>query len=321
MTGQPSCYGVRWLNPFQGILQVVELGEARALSMDGVRWEIQVRCAQPELPWGTLSPGEPVMRYLRFGVWSTAAGLRQMAAIPILDLDLLLEATGALTKLLPECLTALPFVPADRHELWLLDKEAMPFALLASSVGAQRLAQRTCEPWAAGARSDHSFRSPRLLERGIPARRDQDSRHHATLLERLVRDAAGCPVRFGWFERDADGGGLAVESAGAKGEAATRRLSAESFPPLLLREAWPQPADRDLVRDYLDWCAPFLLMLSDIDDRTRDRLERAARTHALEVDALYRLYPKVLDTGLLQSIRVEARLRQSRSPGFAGKIP
>jgi len=46
LTGQPLCYGVRRLNPFQGILQVVELGDARALSLDGVRWEIQVRCAQ-----------------------------------------------------------------------------------------------------------------------------------------------------------------------------------------------------------------------------------------------------------------------------------
>ena len=67
MTGQPVCYGVRRLNQFQGILQVVELGDARALSLDGVRWEIQVRCAQPELPWGIPSRGEPMMRYLRFG--------------------------------------------------------------------------------------------------------------------------------------------------------------------------------------------------------------------------------------------------------------
>jgi hypothetical protein len=103
-----------------------------------------------------------------------------------------------------------------------------------------------------------------------------------------------------------------VEPAGAKGEGAPRRLDAESFPLLLLREAWPKPADRHLVRDYLDWCAPFLLILPGIDDRMRDRLEHAARARALEVDAFYRLYPKVLNTDLLKSIRVEARLRQSR---------
>jgi hypothetical protein len=312
VTGQPLCYGVRRLNPFQGILQVVELGDARALSLDGVRWEIQVRCAQPEQPWGTLSPGEPVMRYLRFGAWSKEAGLRRAPVSPILDLDLLLEASGALTNVLPDCLAALPFAPADRHELWLLDDSNLPFALLASSIQTQKLVGSKPEPWAASARSDHSFQSSGLLERGIPSRQGHDPRHHATLLERLVRDTARRPARFGWFERDADGGGLVVESAGAKGEGATHRLSAESFPSLLLREACPQPADRDLVRDYLNWCAPFLLMLPGIDDRTRDRLEHAARPRALEVDAFYRLYPKILNTGLLKSIRVEARLRQSR---------
>ena len=66
------------------------------------------------------------------------------------------------------------------------------------------------------------------------------------------------------------------------------------------------------MRDYLNWRAPFLLMLCDIYDRTRDRLEHAARTRALEVDAFYRLYPKVLNIGLLKAMRVEARLRQSR---------
>jgi len=89
-----------------------------------------------------------------------------------------------------------------------------------------------------------------------------------------------------------------MESVKAKGESAKRRLTAESFPLLLLRGEWPQPADIGLVRDYLDWCAPFLLILPGIDDRTRNRLEHAARTRALEVDDLYRLYPKVLNPSL-----------------------
>jgi hypothetical protein len=47
----------------------------------------------------------------------------------------------------------------------------------------------------------------------------------------------------------------------------------------------------------------------------RDRLEHAARARALEVDALHRLYPKVLDPGLLDAIRVEARIRRSQAAG------
>jgi hypothetical protein len=82
-----------------------------------------------------------------------------------------------------------------------------------------------------------------------------------------------------------------------------------------LREEWPQLADRDLVRDYLDWCAPFLLTLPDLGDAQRNRLEHAARARALEVDAIHRLYPKVVNPGLLDAIRVEARIRRSHTPG------
>jgi hypothetical protein len=127
------------------------------------------------------------MRYLRFGTWSKEVGVRRVPVSPILDLDLLLEASGALTEVLPDFLSALPFAPADRYELWLLDDSNLPFALLASSIQMQKLVDRKPELWAASARSDHSFQSSGLLERGIPARRGHDPRHHATLLERLVR--------------------------------------------------------------------------------------------------------------------------------------
>ena len=92
-----------------------------------------------------------------------------------------------------------------------------------------------------------------------------------------------------------------------------RRLTADAFPRLLLRETWPEPTQRDLVRDYLDWSAPYLLTLSGLGDDLRDRLEHAARARAMEVEALYRLYPRFLNTDLLRAIRVEARMRRTAS--------
>lgn len=274
--------------------------DARALSLDGVHWEIQVLCEQPEHTWRSSNQGDPVMRYLRFGTWSHATGLRRVPLSPILDLDLLLGASAALTERLPNCLDELPFVPADRHELWLVDSEGLAFALRASSVTASEAAATRPEPWVASRPSDHSFQSSRLSKRGIPAHQDQDPRHHATLLE---RDTAGRPPGVAWLERDpvrADGSPQSDhETAGNR----PGQSHAEGLPPLLLREEWTQPADRDLVRDYLDWCAPFLLTLPDLDDAQRDRLEHAARARALEVDALHRLYPKVLNPGLLDAIR------------------
>ncbi len=313
MSATPRCYGVLRLNPFQGVLQVVELGPARALSADGERWEIQVLCAQPEHTWRSPNRAESVMRYFRFGAWSKTSGLRRVPVSPILDLDLLLGASSALTTALPQCIEGLPFPRADRFELWLLDAEGLPFALVASTTQEPLGTRTRSEPWAATARSDHGFRSERLLQRGIPVHDGHDPRHHASLLERVVRESAGRPARSGWFEREADGCGVAVQPESVPEGWEPRRLTADTFPRLLLRETWPEPAQRDLVRDYLDWSAPYLLTLPGLGDDLRDRLEHAARARAMEVEALYRLYPRFLNTDLLKAIRVEARMRRTAS--------
>ncbi len=313
MSATPHCYGVLRLNPFQGVLQVVELGPARALSADGERWEIQVLCAQPEHTWRSPNRAEPVMRYFRFGGWSRLSGLRRVPVSPILDLDLLFGASSALTTALPQCIERLPFPRADRYELWLLDAEGLPFAMVASTTQDPLGTRTRSEPWAATARSDQGFRSERLVQRGIPVRDGHDPRHHASLLERLVRESAGRPARSGWFEREADGCGVAVQPESVPQGWEPRRLTADAFPHLLLRENWPEPTQRDLVRDYLDWSAPYLLTLSGLGDDLRDRLEHAARARAMEVEALYRLYPRFLNTDLLKAIRVEARMRRTAS--------
>jgi len=312
MSEQTVKYAVRRLNPFQGMVQVVELGDARALSLGGEHWEIQVRCAQPEHTWRSANQGEPVMRFLRFGTWSIETGLRQAAVSPILNMDLLLRASAAITQVLPQCLRVLPFPSADRHELWLMDAEAKPFALLAATTQAPIDAPSWREPWAATARADHRFQSPRLVERGVPLRHGHDPRHHAALLERLVGRTAGSPARTCWFVRDADGRGSAMDLQKAKTDEEPRRLPDDDFPALLLREEWPRPLDRDLVRDYLDWCAPYLLTLPGLNNTQRDRFEHAARPRALEVEAVHRLYPKIINPAVLTSIRVEARMRRSR---------
>jgi hypothetical protein len=293
------------------MLQVVELGDARALSLDGARWEIQVLCAQPEHTWRSENRGEPVMRFFRFGAWSVEAGLRRVPVSPIMDLDQMLSASAALTQVLPDCLGRLPFESADRYELWLRDAAGEPFALLASTTQTPFGERIRPEPWAAAARSDHRFRSACLLERGIPVREGHDPRHHASLLERLVRDTAGRPARMTWFWRDDEGGGKASPQGSGEGGGELPRLTAASFPAVLLREEWPEVADRELVGDYLDWCAPYLLTLPGLSDAQRDRFEHAARARPMDVDALYRLYPKVLNSGLLKAIRVEARMRRT----------
>ena len=88
-------------------------------------------------------------------------------------------------------------------------------------------------------------------------------------------------------------------------------LPATAFPPLGLRTEWTDERSQGLVRDYVAWLSPYLLTLPDLDDATRADLERSALGHALLVDDLWRLYPRILDPGLLAQARVEAKLRRA----------
>ena len=265
--------------------------------------------AQPEHDWRSPNRFEPVLRFFRFGVWEPEAGLRRIPVSPILDLDALLAGSNALVETLSGCLEQFPFLLGDRYELWLLDARERPLALVASANDAVRLPAVRPDPWAATVLSDHSFRSATLSALGVPERLGDNPREHASRLEKLVRDGAGRPPRQRWYQRSEDGSGVAVNPESAEPSPGTH-LPGAAFPPLLLHQDWADEADTALVQDYLAWCAPRLLTLPDLDDTTRGWLEREARSQALLVEFHYRLYPKVVQRDLIDTARVEARLRR-----------
>jgi hypothetical protein len=82
----------------------------------------------------------------------------------------------------------------------------------------------------------------------------------------------------------------------------------------LLRETWDDPGDQELCRLYIERLAPRLLMMQGLPRSDRSRLEQAARSHALEVDRFYPLYPEIVDQKLMTSLRVEAQLRHAAGP-------
>jgi len=53
------------------------------------------------------------------------------------------------------------------------------------------------------------------------------------------------------------------------------------------------------------------LTLPSLDDALRRQLEGQAVHRALLVDAIWRIYPKMLDQDLVNRARVEARLRRA----------
>lgn len=316
------CYGLRRVNPFQGVVAVVKRPGARALSLDGRQWQIQVLAAAPRGRGGVAD--EP--RYVRFGAWSQATGLARVPVNPTLDIATLVAACEDLIAVLPEAGARVPFALADLLELWLLDQEGAPLALLATALPETDLASVLFpRHWEAGGRGERPFVSASLSQRGVPVRDGSGRRPHVETLEQLVMTAAGRPARRQWFRLES---GMAIgldlmdpASAGSRQAAASMaetaplagcRLPRQAFPPFGVRCDWPADADRCLFTEYRAWLAPYLLGLPELAEATRRELEQEAAAEAQLVESLWRLYPAVLDQALFNRIRVEARLRTDR---------
>lgn len=295
-------YAVRRLNPFLGVLQVIESDQGRALSTDGINWEIQLY-GEPAVGWGSLAATKQTYLY-RFGVWSEREGLARFPSPPNVDRDLVGAAAQVLVDAALGAQAAVPFPLRDRYERWLLDAspDQQPIALLEAVNGAEPLAMGRPPRWSC-AGGDNGAMSP----------------DHLRALEDQVRARGGQAGRGQWFRREADGSGMALAACevmpGQRAEAfGGRWLRSEAFPELLLREDWEDPRDQERTDAYLGGLAPRLLMLP-LRGETRARLERAAASQALAVERFHRLYPEVMDGGLLVRLRVEARLRRGAEAG------
>ena len=310
MTAEAFRYSLRRVNPFEGVVQVLELDAARAVSRDGIEWEIQVETEGPASAWGSLNASSAMRRFFRFGVWSRQRGLWRAPLHPMLDAAEMLEESGQLIDALQASLHDLPFAPADRFELWLLDAQSRPLALLATTDESERIPDLRPEPWQAARLADHEFHSVALTDEPVPAGEADNPRRHPAAVEALIRRAAGHTPVQQWFERRADGSGRGLAHR-APPALAGRELAAALFPELPWRDRWNDAGDAALMADYVAWSAPRLLTLHSLSDRTRARLEALARQQALSVDTLFQLYPRILDRGLVEAARVEARLRRA----------
>lgn len=299
-------YSVRRLNPFRGTAQVLLSEDCRAISLDGVEWEIQVQAHPPEGLWATRC--RDTLQFLRFGTWRARCGLRRIPANPLIDFADLQQRVDKFLDLLVAALPRLPFPLADHYELWLLDgRSRHPIALLASRTRQPDSTIVRRPAWVCGNRNGDDFHAPNWDEERPKHPKDTNPYYHIGAMERLVRSASGHPVAQ-WFQRHRDGSGNALPHP-LLPELDNRTLKAHQFPLLTLHELWDDCYERELTRDCLNWLAPRLLCLQNLPDSTRRRLEHAARQNALEVERLWRLYPKLLDPGMIQSARVEARMR------------
>ena len=300
-----QAFSIRQLNPFRGLLQVYLGEQARALSGNGQVWEIQVLSDRPQGLWAnTPFSGK---QFYTFGLWSEEAGLRQVPINPLFNIGDMIRSAESLIEGLHDALCRLPFPLADPYEAWLHDERTpRPLALLQSCRSDADRRRASSPKWIAAEHGDFSFVSEHLLSRGLPNDDGHNPRIHASFLEAMVRERAGQPRRQVWYYRHADGSASPCDDPQV-------RLPAAQFPELPISEDWPKTDERDLIADYIRWKSPQLLMLPSLNEQTRARLERLAVQQAKEVDRLWRLYPEIHNQALLNSARVEARIRTANN--------
>lgn len=291
---QASYYALRRFCPYQGMIQVVDIGAARAYSTDGRHW--QVRLQNPE---ARLTP----------------ASLNERSSATADDL------MRALNERPP-----LPFPQQDKIELWLLDKQTqLPLALVKtrrSLDDVDAVKEPTWRPFLTThsgfqcsaleaelaerrARRTLSAAQPSAVapaEQSIPIPRAQD------VLERQINLAARPLPVLQWFERMADGSGIGHGGMRVDERLQARLLPKEAFPELLVAEQWDDATLQALVADYHAWHAVQLLAHQNLSVQTRAKLEQAARRHPVKLLDNYAMYPQVLDPDAMQVALVSAKL-------------
>jgi hypothetical protein len=275
-------YSQRLSPPYSGQAQIAESERARAVTMDCENWEFHflhpIRAG--ELP-GSQHYTKKFMRvaYIRHDKLGQIAREGTYEGRPI---D---ERIVELADFLAE--RDLPFPQADEYEYWLLDaRDGSPLAFIFSCMDSEQMANFPVHPeWTA-------LPAAAMPIDATEAEKASGEPPVNYRLERLVAERAGSKPKARWFRRHA-------------GET-------EHFPPLLVREDWQDEQDHALCQRYLQRQSTRLLMLHGLERQDRLRMEQASRSHSVEVARFYPLYPEIVDQELMNTIRVEARMRGLR---------
>ena len=299
----PNCYSQRLVNPFRGILSVVENETADAVSSDGVHWALYIQGEIEDVRMSDGSLREVVLPDIKFGDWSAGGGLKRSPVRNVADLERL-DAIGTdLLDAVKQAAGHLPFPLRDQDELWLLDDADRPLALLEVATDEAKRETPQSLLWRPGEMAKKRFASPHAHDTA------HTERSAGQCVEDLVNHACGARPRAQWFWRSSDGAGIGQEGVGIDVALVGRSLACSEFPPLLLATAWADATERALLDDFLAWQAPWLLQLQNLDHATRVRLEQQAAQRVDEIAKCHRLYPEILDPNRITAARVEARLR------------
>jgi hypothetical protein len=296
---QIECYAQRLLNPFRGVMHIIRYLSAEAVTTDGVEWDIYV--ANDALLDGLGRAGKRAqISDIRYGHWSAETGLKRGPLFPSDDFKRLEDMGAVVYEHLLGMHRQVPFAFLDQFELWLLDRDDLPLALVHSVRNDSETDTRPPLDWRAGIAAQEGFHSAAIAGLAEPA---------AAYLTRHVNSLASGVAQ--WFRRSDDGAGLGLHTLRGGDHLRGRVLDADAFPPLFIATAGMDAAHARLVRDYHAWQAPWMLLLPHLDAPTRRELEACACRQAELIEKHCRLYPEVIDRPAMAAARVEAALVRS----------
>jgi hypothetical protein len=297
---QIECYAQRLLNPFRGVVHTIRFQSAEAVTTDGIEWDIYV--ANDALLEGLGRAGKRAqISDIRYGHWSAEKGLKRGPLYPSDDFRRLEEMGAVVYEHLLKVHREVPFAFRDQFELWLLDRNDQPLALLHSVRTHSETDTRPPLDWRAGMAAQERFQSAAIAGQAESA---------GVYLTRHVNSLASGVAQ--WFCRTDDGAGLGLHTLKGGDPLRGRVLEAEAFPPLFIATAGMDAAHTRLVHDYHAWQAPWMLLLPHLGRTTRSALEASACQQAESIEKHCRLYPAVIDRAALQAARVEAALARSQ---------
>lgn len=300
-----QCYSQRLLNPFRGVVNIIRYKSAEAVTSDGVRWDIYV--SNDSLLDGLDRKKSVQISDIRYGKWSRREGLKRGAIYPSDEFYRLEEMGAVVYEHLLKVHDQLPFTFNDSIELWLLDKSNRPLALLNAVAAGKDIEDYQLLDWRAGRLCRETFSSSVV----VTSSKCEDE-CAADILIRCVNSRTDRPPSAQWFETKQDGSATGLSGHNLDNALTGRVLDSDDFPEFFIATGCGDDDYARLARDFLEWQAPWLLLLNKLSPEQRRHFEQCARRQATIVDQQYLLYPEIIDESFIRAARVEARLRRAQ---------
>lgn len=282
-------------------MNVIKYQSAEAVTVDGVNWDSYV--GNEELLKDLDDCRRVQISDIRYGKWSKQSGHKRGPLYPSEEFRIMEHMGAIVYEYLVKNHETVPFPFSDHYELWLLDMEQQPLALINSAVRKKDVDLDTFIDWRAGNACREHFHSLTLEQNNITT-------SAADYLTDHILQLIGGQSAAQWFHRDGDGCGHGLSGINISG-LENHRLSSHAFPEFFIREDPSDNIKQELINEFISWQAAWILLLDSLDHATRQHFEVKARQQALNVADQYKLYPDIIDQGSINSARVEVRMRNS----------